>query len=231
MAKKPKEDATELIDRSANQKRSPRTSQSDGPIRSVHQGQVNRTDQSVAFTKKTQGALLVQSDSSSRSTRRTPRHTRQKHRLSQSKGFGASFDHPSRRNCWLSQSHQLVRLSSDGLSLDGSSFGRSVGSANHILRSDYLRTDFLRNQSETLKIDTSHEWSRTVRVTRSRSPTLVRHVIKKYGRKRRKKSLYAQNPYVYVHIKSLYAQKLYVCVRIKSLYAQKPYVYVRIKLL
>ena len=61
-------------------------------------------------------------------------------------------------NRWLSQSHPSVRLSSDGLSSDGSSFGRivgsanrkasehpldepqdiSFGSANHILRTDHL---------------------------------------------------------------------------------------------
>ena len=64
-------------------------------------------------------------------------------------------------------------------------------------------------------------------MTRSRSPNLVRHVIKRDGRKRRKKSLYAQKPYVYVRIKSLYAQKPYVYVRIKLLYGQNPYVYVR----
>ena len=67
--------------------------------------------------------------------------------------------------------------------------------------------------------------------TISRSTNIVRHVIERDGRKRRKKSLYAQNPYVYVRIKLLYAQKPYVYVRIKSLYAQKPYVYVRIELL
>ena len=77
----------------------------------------------------------------------------------------------------------------------------------------------------------SHEWSRTACVTRSRSPTLVQHVIERDGRKRRKKSLYAQKPYVYVRTKSLYAQKPYVYVRTKPLYAQKPYVYVRTKLL
>ena len=83
--------------------------------------------------------------------------------------------------------------------------------------------------SETPKIGTSHEWSRTARVTRSRSPTLVRHVIERDGRKRRKKSLYAQKPYVYVRTKSIYAQKPYVYVRTKLLYAQKPYVYMRTK--
>ena len=60
-------------------------------------------------------------------------------------------------------------------------------------------------------------------------PTQVRHIIERYGRKRRKKSLYAQKPYVYVRTKSLYAQKPYVYVRHQSLYAQKPYVYVRIQ--
>ena len=49
-------------------------------------------------------------------------------------------------------------------------------------------------RSETLKIITSHEWSRTARVTRSRSPTLVQHVIERDGRKRRKKLIYAQKP-------------------------------------
>ena len=66
-------------------------------------------------------------------------------------------------------------------------------------------------------------------MTRSRSPTLVRHVIGGDGRKRRKKSLYAQKLYVYVRNKSLYAQKLYVYVRNESLYVQKPYIYVRTK--
>ena len=61
-------------------------------------------------------------------------------------------------------------------------------------------------------------------MTQSRSPNIVRHVIERDGQKRRKKSLYAQKPYVYVHIKSLYAQKPYVYVRIKSLYAQKLYI-------
>ena len=163
-------------------------------------GQVHRTVQSVAFTKKRQGALLVQSDSSGRMTRLTPLHTNKLLWLSQSKGFGASFGRTTRQNRRLSQSHPSVGLSSDGLSLDGSSFGRIVGSANHILRSDYIRTDFLRDQSETLKIITSHEWSRTARVMRSRSPNLVRHVIEIDGRSRRKKSLYAQKPYFYVRI-------------------------------
>ena len=70
-----------------------------------------------------------------------------------------------RTNLRLSQSHPLVGLSSDGLSSDGSSFGRIFGSANHILRSDYLRTDFLSDQSETLKIIASHVRSMTIRVT------------------------------------------------------------------
>ena len=117
-------------------------------------------------------------------------------------------------------------------------FGRTlhqvgiVGSANRIHWSKYFgRTIFGRTffgriilQSETPKIGTSHEWSRTARVTRSTSPTLVRHVIERDGRKRRKKLLYAQKPYVYVRTKSLYAQKPYVYVHTKSLYAQKPYV-------
>ena len=84
-------------------------------------GQVDQPDQSVVFTKKRQGALLVQSNSSSRTTRRTPRHTRQKNRLSQSKGFRASFGRTFRRKHQLSQSHPSVGLSSDGLSLDRSS--------------------------------------------------------------------------------------------------------------
>ena len=70
-------------------------------------------------------------------------------------------------------------------------------------------------RSETLKIITSHEWSRTARVTQSRSLTLVQHVIKRDGRKRSKKLLYAQKPYVYVHNNLLYAQKPYVYIRIK----------------
>ena len=97
-------------------------------------GQVHRTVQSVAFTKKRQGSLLVQSDSSGWTTRRTPRHTDTLLRLSQSKGFGASFGRTTRQKLRLSQSHPS----------DGSSFGRIFGSANHIHRSDYLRTDFLR---------------------------------------------------------------------------------------
>ena len=88
-------------------------------------------------------------------------------------------------------------------------------------RSEYLLTDFLWNQSETLKRVTSHKWSRTARVTRSRSPNLVQHVMKRDGRKRRKKSLYAQKPYVYVRIKSLYAQIPYVYVHTsRTSYAQ-----------
>ena len=85
-------------------------------------GQVHRTVQSVAFTKKRQGALLVQSDSSGRTTRRTPRHMDKLLRLSQSKGFRASFGQTTRRNRRLSQSHPSVGLSPDGLSSDGSSF-------------------------------------------------------------------------------------------------------------
>ena len=103
-------------------------------------------------------------------------------------------------------------------------------SANHILRPDHLsdglssrpitsfgriifRTDFRLDQSETLKIITSLEWSQTARVTRSRSPDLVRHIIRTIldctketvgngGRSR-----HAQKSYVYVRIKSLYAQR------------------------
>ena len=96
-------------------------------------GQVHRTIQSVTFTKKRQGFLLVQSDSSGRTTRQTPCHTDKLLWLSQSKGFRASFKRITRQNLRLSQSHPP----------DGSSFGRIVGSANHIVRSDYLRTDFL----------------------------------------------------------------------------------------
>ena len=97
-----------------------KTSRSDGPISRVHE--------------ERQGALLVQSDSSGRTTRRTPRHTDKLLRLSHSKGFGASFGRTTRQKLRLSQSHPS----------DGSSFGRIFGSANHIHRSDYLRTDFLR---------------------------------------------------------------------------------------
>ena len=97
-------------------------------------GQVHWTVQSVAFTKKRQGSLLVQSDSSGRTTRQTPRHTENLLRLSQSKGFRSSFGRTTRQKLWLSQSHPS----------DRSSFGRIIGSANHIRRSDYLRTDFLR---------------------------------------------------------------------------------------
>ena len=68
-------------------------------------------------------------------------------------------------------------------------------------------------------------------MTRSTSTNLVQHVIKRDGRKRRKKSLYAQKPYVCVRTKLLYVQKPYDYVRTKSLYTQKPYVYVRTKLL
>ena len=141
-------------------------------------GQVHRTVQSVAFTKKRKGVLLVQSDSSGRTTRQTPRHWHKLLWLIQSEGFGTSFKRTTRQNHRLSQSHPSVVLSSDGLSSDGSSFGqnrrlsqshpsvglssdglssdrssfgRVFGSANHILWSDYLRTDFLRDQSETLK--------------------------------------------------------------------------------
>ena len=119
-------------------------------------------------------------------------------------------DHPSRRN------RQLKPIASIGWII----FGRIIFGRT------FLGRIILR--SETPKIGMPHEWSRNARVTRSRSPTLVRHVIKIDGRKRRKKSLYAQNLYVYVRTKSLYAQKPYVYVRTKSLYAQKPYNHVRI---
>ena len=142
-------------------------------------------------------------------TRRPPCHTRKNHWLSQSKGFGASFGQTFRRKHWLSQSHPLVGLSLDGLSLDGSSL-RTEMSAQPITSISRIifgwtffgRTFFGRIilRSETLKIITSHKWSRTARVTRSRSLTLVRHVIKRDGRKRRKRSLYAQKPYVYVRL-------------------------------
>ena len=168
-------------------------------------------------------------------------------------------DHPSSRNRRISQSDpsvglSSVGLSSDRLSLDESSLktelsAKPIASIGRIIfgRIIFGRTFFGRIilRSETLKIVTSHKWSWTACVTRSRTLTLVRHVIERDGRKRRKKSiyaqkpyvyvcnklLYAQNPYVYVRNKSLYAQKPYVYVRTKSLYAQKPYVYVRIKLL
>ena len=90
-------------------------------------GQVHRTVQSVASTKKRQGSLLVQSDSSGRTTRQTPRHTDKLLRLSQSKGFGASFRRTTRQNLRLSQSHPS----------DGSSFGRICVSTNHILWTDH----------------------------------------------------------------------------------------------
>ena len=90
-------------------------------------GQVHRTVQSVMSTKKTQGSLLVQSDSSGRTTRRTPRHTDKLLRLSQSKGFGASFGRTTRQKLRLSQSHPS----------DGSSFGRICVSTNHILWTDH----------------------------------------------------------------------------------------------
>ena len=90
-------------------------------------GKVHRTDQSVAFTKKRQGSLLVQSDSSGRTTRRTPRHTDKLLQLNQSKGFGASFGRTTRQKLRLSQSHPS----------DGSSFGRICVSTNHILRTDH----------------------------------------------------------------------------------------------
>ena len=217
--------------------------------------QVHRTVQSVAFKKKRQGCLLVQSDSSGRTTRRTARHTDKLLWLSQSKAFGVSFgrttrqdlcigqsypsdrssfgrifvsanhilrtDHPSDESSYrpiisfgqiilrtdfrLDQSHPLVGLSLDGLSSRPiTSFGwiifrRTFISTNHILRSDYLWTDCRLDQSETLKIITSLEWSWTARVTRSRSPDLVRYVIsndlrshERDGQKRRKKSLRAK---------------------------------------
>ena len=90
-------------------------------------GQVHRTVQSVASTKKRQGCLLVQSDSSGRTTRRTPRHTDKLLRLSQSKGFRAFFGRTTRQKLRLSQSHPS----------DGSSFGRICVSTNHILRMDH----------------------------------------------------------------------------------------------
>ena len=156
VAEKPKEDARSWSAkqpiRSVRQGQVKRSSQSEASLT----GQVDRTDQSVAFTKKRQGALLVQSDSSGRWTRRTPRHTRQKHRLSQSKGFGASFGWTSRRNRWLSQSHQSVGLSSDRLSSDGSSLktessAKPITSVDRIifgrLSSDGYLTVILRSHS------------------------------------------------------------------------------------
>ena len=90
-------------------------------------GQVHRMVQSVPFTKKRQGSLLVQSDSSGRTTRRTPRHTDKLLRISQSKGFGASFGQTTRQKFRLSQSHPS----------DGSSFGQIFVSTNHILWTDH----------------------------------------------------------------------------------------------
>ena len=110
MAKKPKEDA-----RSQSEKQ---------PIRSVRQGQVNRTGQSeasitgqsigrtnqIAFTNKRRRAdcpirFILQE------ARRTPRHTRWKHRISQLEpSVGLS-----------SVGLSLDGLSFDGISLDGSS--------------------------------------------------------------------------------------------------------------
>ena len=90
-------------------------------------GQVHRTVQSVTSTKKRQGSLLVQSDSSSRMKRRTPGHTDKLLRISQSIGFRASFGRTTRQKFRISQSHPS----------DGSSFGRIFGSADHILRIDH----------------------------------------------------------------------------------------------
>ena len=90
-------------------------------------GQVHQTVKSVASTKKIQGSLLVQSDSSGRTTRRTPRHTDKLLRISQSKGFGASFGRTTRQKLRISQSHPL----------DGSLYGRICVLTNHILRTDY----------------------------------------------------------------------------------------------
>ena len=107
-------------------------------------GQVHRTVQSVASKKKRQGSLLVQSDSSGRTTSRTHRHTDKLLRLSQSKAFGASLRTISkdelsyrpitsfgriilRTDFRLDQSHPSV----------GSSFGQTSVSTNHILRSDH----------------------------------------------------------------------------------------------
>ena len=127
-------------------------------------GQVHRTVQSVTSTKKRQGSLLVQSDSTGRTTRRTPRHTDKLLWLSQPKGFGASFRQTTRQKLRISQSHPSDESSYQPITsfgriilrtnlridqshpLDGSSFGRTFVSTNHILRSDYLRKDFLLDQ-------------------------------------------------------------------------------------
>ena len=89
--------------------------------------QVHRTGQSVASKKKRQGSLLVQSDPSGRTTRRTPRHMDKMLRLSQSKAFGASFGRSRRQHLRIGQSHPS----------DGSSFGQIFISTNHILRTDH----------------------------------------------------------------------------------------------
>ena len=152
------------------------------PIRSVCQGQVKRSSQSkafakdksivrtnqVAFTKKRRKAAhpirFVWQEA-----RRTPRHTRRKHRPDQLEpSVGLSS----------------VGLSSDGLSLDGpSSDGPSIksessdkpiGSIGRIIfgRTIFGRTFFGRTflSVRDPKIGTSHKCSWTARVTRSTSP-------------------------------------------------------------
>ena len=89
--------------------------------------QVHRTVQSAASKKKRQGSLLVQSDSSGRTTSQTPRQTDKLLRLSQSKAFGASFGRTTIQYLRIDQSHPL----------DGSSFGRIFVLTNHILRTDH----------------------------------------------------------------------------------------------
>ena len=200
-----------------------RTSRSDGPISRVHKEKTRFPSRTIRFVwqdEKVEASSYGQV-ASDQPIKRPRSILRTNHKTEASAQPITSFGRIIlRMNLRLCQSHPSVGLSSCGLSSDGSSFGRIFGSANHILRSDYLRTDFLRDQSETLKIITSHEWSRTARVMRSRSPNLIRHVIERDGRKRRKKSLYAQKPYVYVRIKSLYAQKSYIVRTNCTSYAQ-----------
>ena len=139
MTEKPIEDVKASTSEAANHKRPPRTAQAHQPIRSVHKGHLKRTDQSRRVSRSREGAPLIQSDSSVKKGRQTPRHTRRKHRISQlDSSVGLSLDGPSSDGLssdgpsTKSESSDqpigfigwsiLVGLSSDGFSLDGLSF-------------------------------------------------------------------------------------------------------------
>ena len=123
-----------------------------GQSEALLSGQVHRTVQSVASTKKRQGSLLVQSDSSGRTTRQTPCHTDKLLWLSQSKAFGASFGRTTRQDLRIGQSHPS----------DESSFGRSFVSTNQNPSenpSDNLQVDIFVSTNQNLSDKSSRESS------------------------------------------------------------------------